>query len=128
MSGLLSLFVVILAVTIGMGITFFAVCVVCDDFLVPSIDVFIDQFKIPEDVAGVTLVAFGSAAPELFLNLMTLLMVQVIYHIAPLGELNSSVWLIPPLCILMTKEKELELKTWPIVREIVFYLIGLIVS
>jgi NADH-quinone oxidoreductase subunit D len=31
---------------------------------------FNEYFKIPEDVAGVTLVAFGSAAPELFLNLL----------------------------------------------------------
>lgn len=128
MSSLVSLLVVILAVTIGMGLTFFAVCVVCDDFLVPAIDVFIDQFKIPEDVAGVTLVAFGSAAPELFLNLMSAANgTSDLSLSALLGSSIVAFGLIPPLCLLMTNEKELELKTWPIVREIVFYLVGLVV-
>ena len=112
---------------VGMGITFFAVCVVCDDFLVPSIDVFIDQFKIPEDVAGVTLVAFGSAAPELFLNLMSAANgTSDLSLSALLGSSIVAFGLIPPLCILMTNEKEMDLKAWPIVREILFYLLGLL--
>lgn len=128
MGGLVGLIVVVLAVSIGMAITFFAVCVVCDDFLVPAIDVFIDQFKIPEDVAGVTLVAFGSAAPELFLNLLSAANgTSDLSLSALLGSSIVAFGLIPPLCILMTNEKELELKTWPIVREIVFYLVGLVV-
>ena len=119
---------VVVAVIIGMAVTFFSVCVVCDDFLVPAIDVFIDQFKIPEDVAGVTLVAFGSAAPELFLNLLSAANgTSDLSLSALLGSSIVAFGLIPPLCILLTNEKEMELKTWPIVREIVFYLVGLVV-
>lgn len=121
------LFVVSTA-AVGMGVTFFAVCVVCDDFLVPAIDVFIEQFKIPEDVAGVTLVAFGSAAPELFLNLMSAANgTSDLSLSALLGSSIVAFGLIPPLCILMTNEKEMDLKAWPIIREIVFYLLGLLV-
>jgi Ca2+/Na+ antiporter len=128
MSGLAALLTVVAAAMVGMALTFFAVCVVCDDFLVPAIDVFIDQFKIPEDVAGVTLVAFGSAAPELFLNLLSAANgTSDLSLSALLGSSIVAFGLIPPLCILMTSEKELELKTWPVVREIIFYLMGLIV-
>ena len=128
MGGFLALVIVVGMAAIGMGITFFAVCVVCDDFLVPSIDVFIDQFKIPEDVAGVTLVAFGSAAPELFLNLMSAANgTSDLSLSALLGSSIVAFGLIPPLCILMTNEKEMDLKAWPIIREIVFYLLGLLV-
>lgn len=41
---------------------------VCDNHLVPTVEVFIKQFEVPETVAAVTLVAFGSATPELLLN------------------------------------------------------------
>ena len=43
---------------------------ICDNHLVPTVEVFIQQFDVPETVAAVTLVAFGSAVPELMLNSM----------------------------------------------------------
>ena len=91
---------------VGMGITFFAVCVVCDDFLVPSIDVFYRPIQNSEDVAGVTLVAFGSAAPELFLNLMSAANgTSDLSLSALLGSSIVAFGHIPPLCILMTNER-----------------------
>ena len=56
--------------SVGLAASFYAICVVCDGHLVPAVEVFIQQLRIPEDIAGVTLVAFGSAAPELFLNMV----------------------------------------------------------
>lgn len=32
--------------------SFFALCIVCDEHLIPTIEVFIIQFQIPEEVAG----------------------------------------------------------------------------
>lgn len=55
-------------ILLGFVCTFYALCIICDDYLVPAVEVFIEQYNIPEEVAAVTLVAFGSAAPELFLN------------------------------------------------------------
>jgi hypothetical protein len=31
---------------------FYALCILCDDHLVPAVDVFIKQFEVPEEVAG----------------------------------------------------------------------------
>ena len=49
-------------------LVFASLCIVCDEHLIPAVDVFIKQFDVPEEVAAVTLVAFGSAAPEIMLN------------------------------------------------------------
>jgi hypothetical protein len=58
----------LLIIVTGFLSTFYALCIICDDYLVPTVEIFILQFNIPEEVAAVTLVAFSSAAPELFLN------------------------------------------------------------
>ena len=54
----------------GLLITFYSIMLICDNHLVPTVEVFIKQFDVPETVAAVTLVAFGSAVPELMLNSM----------------------------------------------------------
>ena len=54
--------------SLGLFVVFCALCIVCDEHLVPAVEVFIKQFDVPEEVAAVTLVAFGSAAPEIMLN------------------------------------------------------------
>ena len=49
-------------------IAFCCVCIVCEQRLVPAVEVFIKEYAIPEELAAVTLIAFGSASPELLLN------------------------------------------------------------
>ena len=59
---------VVIICLICLVVVFASLCVVCDEHLIPAVEVFIKQFDVPEEVAAVTLVAFGSAAPELMLN------------------------------------------------------------
>jgi len=47
---------------------FYVMSVVCDDFLMPAVDSICERFKIPDDVAGATLVAFACNGPELLTN------------------------------------------------------------
>jgi len=63
----------------GLAVTVYAVCliflfiglaVVTDDFFVPSLTVMSDRLNLTEDVAGATLMASGSSAPELFTSLV----------------------------------------------------------
>jgi Ca2+/Na+ antiporter len=117
---------------------FFTLCVLCDDHLVPTVELFIVQFQVPEEVAGqfmhcskqwvlmvdctaaVTLVAFGSAAPELFLN-----SVSAVAHTsdlsmsAILGSGMIAFGLIPALCVLGYKHYEVKLHLWPVLREVI---------
>lgn len=111
---------------LGLIWTFYGLCILCDEHLVPAVDVFIKQFQVPEEVAAVTLVAFGSAAPELFLN-----SVSAIAHTsdlsmsAILGSGMIAFGLIPALCILSSPKYEMRFRITPILRECGFYLFGL---
>jgi hypothetical protein len=33
-------------------LTFYSLCIMCDEHLVPAVEVFIKQFQVPEEVAG----------------------------------------------------------------------------
>jgi Ca2+/Na+ antiporter len=70
-------------------------------------------------ISAVTLVAFGSAAPELFLN-----SISAIAHTsdmslsAILGSGMIAFGLIPALCILSSAKYEMKFKIYPILREV----------
>lgn len=129
----------------GLLLTFSTLCILCDEKLVPAVEVFIKQFQVPEEVAGnrrirlislfhtlcahlirplmfiaVTLVAFGSAAPELFLN-----SVSAVAHTsdlslsAILGSGMIAFGLIPSLCVLFSLKYDMKLKLFPILREVI---------
>jgi len=109
-------------------VSFFALCIVCDEHLVPAVEVFIVQFQVPEEVAAVTLVAFGSAAPELFLNSVSAVTKTSDLSLAAiLGSGIIAFGLIPPLCIINAPQSKIKLKLFPIMRECGFYLLGLFV-
>lgn len=49
----------------GLLMSFLALAIICDDFLVPPIELFCDRYKIPDEAAGASFLAFGSSAPEI---------------------------------------------------------------
>ena len=61
--GDLKLIVIWLVIVLYM---FYGLAHVCEDFLVPGLNILCERRKIPEDVAGATLMAAGCNAPELF--------------------------------------------------------------
>ncbi len=54
----------------GLIITFYLLAVVCDEFFVSSLDKISDRLKLNSDMAGATLMAVGSSAPEFFTALI----------------------------------------------------------
>ena len=44
---------------------FWAIAIVCDDYFVPCLEIICDNLNLQTDVAGATLMALGSSAPEL---------------------------------------------------------------
>lgn len=113
-------------VLLALVICFYSVCHVCDSYLVPTVEIFIKVYRIPEEVAAVTLVAFGSAAPELILNTVSSLGgTSDISLPAILGSAMIAFGLIPSLCVLGSSQTSLSLHVFPIVREVVFYSLGL---
>jgi|EP00927_Polykrikos_kofoidii_P065302 K+-dependent Na+/Ca+ exchanger-like protein len=47
---------------------FYVMAAVCDDYLVPAVDIICNRFHVPEDVAGATFMAFACNAPETLCN------------------------------------------------------------
>jgi len=115
---------------------FLGLALVCDDHLVPALDTLCRRNHIPEDVAGATFMAFGSAAPEIIINcvatLQTLTSNSANTHQTSLGVsaiLGSGMIafsLIPAACGLASS-KPLELKRRPLARDQIFYGISLLV-
>ena len=47
---------------------FLALAFICEDYLVPAIEVLCARFSIPDEAAGASFVAFATSAPEIMVN------------------------------------------------------------
>eukprot|EP01084_Bolivina_argentea_P053227 97719_1 len=110
---------------------FFALAIVCDEYLAPALETLCVRWGVREDVAGATFLAFGSAAPEIVINAVATLKSQVtssnttslgISAIIGSGMLAFS--FIPAMCCFVS-ELTLQLKRRPLLRDESFYLIAL---
>ena len=110
---------------------FFALAIVCDEYLAPALETLCIHWGVREDVAGATFLAFGSAAPEIVINAVTTLKSQVtgsnstslgISAIIGSGMLAFS--FIPAMCC-FASDIELKLKRRPLLRDEGCYLIAL---
>lgn len=63
---------VALASFLGLLVVFALLAVICERYFVPSLDVMAARLRLTHDVAGATLMAIGSSAPELFTALIAL--------------------------------------------------------
>ncbi len=88
-----------------------------------AIEVLINDFELPEEVAGVTLVAFAAAAPEILLNSVSALQQQASVSLpASLGSSIIAFGLIPPCCVLFgAHDGRNSIETIPIIREVCTY-------
>lgn len=74
-----------------------------------------------QTTTAVTLVAFGSAAPELFLNSISAVAHTSDLSLAAiLGSGIIAFGLIPPLCILSSSQPRVKLHLYPIIREVLY--------
>lgn len=47
---------------------FYAFHLICDEYFVPALEILIERWNIPPDVAGATFMAAGASCPEMFAN------------------------------------------------------------
>jgi len=116
---------------------FLGLAIVCDDHMVPSLDTLCYRWSVPEDVAGATFMAFGSAASEIIINVVATIQAQMsatpggqsgnqtnLGVSAILGSGMIAFSLIPATCA-FGSEHELLLKRRPLLRDEMFYLAAL---
>lgn len=112
---------------------FYGLSIVCDEFLVPALEVICDKFLIAEDVAGVTFMAFGSAAPEIVINCVSTLRASLKGESAEghrdrdlgvgaiMGSGIIAFSIIPGICALVSPEGRMVLKRRPLMRDVLTY-------
>lgn len=118
--------------------SFLGLAIVCDDHMVPALDMLCDRWGIPEDVAGATFMAFGSAAPEIIINVVATIQSQMsksptgasgeqtnLGVSAILGSGMIAFSMIPATCAMFSRH-ELNLKRRPLFRDEFFYLCALL--
>ena len=111
----------------GLVYMFVALAIVCDEFFVPSLDVIIEKWNIPDDVAGATFMAAGGSAPELFTSVIG---VFVTFDNVGIGTIVGSavfnILFVIGMCALFSKTV-LTLTWWPLFRDCTFYSISLLI-
>jgi len=111
--------------------SFIGLAIVCDEHMVPSLDTLCHRWGIGEDVAGATFMAFGSAAPEIIINVVATIQAQTsdpettsLGVSAILGSGMIAFSLIPAACGLFATS-DLLLKRRPLLRDEFFYISSL---
>jgi len=108
----------------GMFYMFIAMAIICDEFFVPSLEMFVDHFGISMDVAGATFMAAGGSMPELFVSLISVFDGTDVGFAGIVGSAVFNVLFVIAVCALASKEP-LQLTAWPLARDCTFYIIGL---
>jgi K+-dependent Na+/Ca+ exchanger-like protein len=104
---------------------FIALAVVCDEFFVPALECFVDEFGISMDVAGATFMAAGGSMPELFTSVIATFKESEVGFVAIVGSAVFNVLFVIAVCAIFAKEV-LELTWWPLFRDCIFYVIALL--
>lgn len=112
---------------LGILYMFYALALVCDHYFVPALDVIIDTFGISPDVAGATFMAAGGSAPELFTSIIGVFIAVSDVGIGTIvGSAVFNVLFVIAACAFASAEA-LKLTAWPLIRDVTFYSIALIV-
>lgn len=115
--------------------SFYGVAVVCDNHLVASLETLCLKFHIPEDVAGASFMAFGSAAPEIIISAVSTLKSatttdnsdnSITLSIGAILGSGMIAFMAIPGCCGIFSGVPLELKRRPLLRDISFYLIAIL--
>eukprot|EP00927_Polykrikos_kofoidii_P082776 TRINITY_DN8319_c0_g2_i1.p1 TRINITY_DN8319_c0_g2~~TRINITY_DN8319_c0_g2_i1.p1 ORF type:complete len:817 (+),score=128.10 TRINITY_DN8319_c0_g2_i1:298-2451(+) len=108
----------------GMFYMFVAIAIVCDEFFVPSLEMFVEEYEISMDVAGATFMAAGGSMPELFMSFIATFDETDVGMSTIVGSAVFNVLFVIAVCAMASTEP-LELTWWPLARDCTFYLLGL---
>lgn len=116
------------------GYCFVGLAIVCDDYLVQSLETLCARWNVREDVAGASFVAFGSAAPEIIINSITTIKsagsdtgAGADLGVSAIIGSGMIAFLLIPGCCGVFSSKVLPLKRRPLLRDSLTYLAALII-
>ena len=108
-------------------IVFLGLALVCDDYFVPSLEALSNMLNLSEDVAGATLMAAGSSAPELFTSLAATGVTSDVGIGTIVGSAVFNILIIISLSALFSGQKlAMQLDWKPLTRDCIFYAFSII--
>lgn len=113
---------------LGVIYMFLALAIACDEFFVPALEEMSSprRMNLSMDVAGATLMAAGGSAPELFTALFGTFQESAIGFGTIVGSAVFNVLFVIAMCSLLANEV-LQLTWWPLFRDSLYYIMGLVV-
>lgn len=108
---------------IGLISTFYILAIICDKYFVPALEVIADKLKMTSEMAGATLMAVGSSAPELFTSLFAIFRVSEESNLGAGTIVGSAIFnvlvIVGASALYMTNKQKL---AWqPVIRDMLFY-------
>jgi len=103
--------------------SFFLLAIICEEYFVVSLDKIAARLKMPSDVAGATLMAVGSSAPELFTSLFAMLKPGAFANIGAGTIVGSAIFNILVIIGASAMYKRATLTWQPVVRDLIFYIL-----
>lgn len=119
----------LLGLVIFIGLCFYLLAIVCDEFFIPALDKLSKRLRLSPDVAGATLMAMGSSAPEVAIAMIVLILPSQ----AGIGDLGagtivgSAIFNVLVITGLSSLFHNITLKWQSIIRDLLFYGLSVVV-
>ena len=107
-------------------LSFLIIGIVIERYFIPSLVNIAEWLKMPEDVAGATLLAFGSSAPELFTALLSLFLVQSRPSFGVGNIVGSALFQVLVVIGFTAMVKRVYLQWRPVLRDGTFYALAVL--
>ncbi|HLL60630.1 MAG TPA: calcium/sodium antiporter [Candidatus Nitrosocosmicus sp.] len=118
--------ILILLYILGLGLIFYLLAKICDQYFVKSLDIISKKLKLSPDIAGATFMAIGTSAPEFFTAVIALTKVGS-ENIGAGTIVGSAIFNILVIVGASAVVSTAFLKWKPVIRDMGFYLISIIV-
>lgn len=116
----------ILLYLIGLIIVFYILAKICDEYFVASLDTISKKWKLSEDVAGATLMAIGSSAPEFFTAAIAITRVGT-EDIGAGTIVGSAIFNILVIIGGSALVATAYLRWQPVIRDMLFYIVAILI-
>jgi K+-dependent Na+/Ca+ exchanger-like protein len=111
---------------LGMFLMFYLLAKVCDQYFVRSLEIIAQKWHLSEDVAGATLMAIGSSAPEFFTAVIALTKVGS-EQIGTGTIVGSAIFNVLVIIGASSIIATVKLRWGPVIRDLLFYIAAIVI-
>lgn len=112
---------------LGLVVSFYLLARICDLFFVESLEIIAEKLKMSSDIAGATLMAIGTSAPEFFTALIALFIAGGGYENVGSGTIvGSALFNLLVIIGAVSLFRENRLNWQPVTRDLLFYFVSVV--